>query len=93
MLNKIIIILIPTITYLIFWIWTNKLINSKIKNIESRKKYKKVFREHTSDVFAPIFLVAVVIILIFFSKEENIKDDNFSIVYIIMKFIAILKDK
>ena len=90
MLNKIIIILIPTITYLIFWIWTNKLINSKIKNIESRKKYKKVFREHTSDVFAPIFLVAVVIILIFFSKEENIKDDNFSIVYIIMKFILLI---
>ena len=90
MLTKIVIILIPTITYFMFWIWTNKLINSKIKNTESRKKYKKSFSQNTADVFAPIFLISNVVILMFFSKEENAKDGNFAIFYIVMKFILLI---
>ena len=90
MLTKIVIILIPTITYFMFWIWTNKLINSKIKNTDSRKIYKKSFSQNTADVFAPIFLISIVIILMFFSKEENAKDGNFAIFYIVMKFILLI---
>ena len=76
MLTKIVIILIPTITYFMFWIWTNKLINSKIKNTESRKKYKKAFGINLVDVFAPIFLIPVLIIMMFSFKEEYAKDGN-----------------
>ncbi|MFV8368031.1 hypothetical protein [Flavobacterium sp. LB2R40] len=90
MLIKIAIILIPTIAYFIFWIFTNKLINSKINNTESKKKYKKVFREHTSDIFAPIFLIAVVIIFVFFTKEDKTTEDGFDMFYIVMKFILLI---
>jgi len=90
MQTKIIIILIPIITYCIFWFWTNKMINSKIKNIESRKKYKKAFRINLADVFAPIFLIPVLIILMLSFKEEYAKDGNFTIFFLVAKFLLII---
>ena len=90
MQTKIIIILIPIIAYCIFWFWTNRLINSKIKNTESRKKYKKAFGINLVDVFAPIFLIPVLIIMMFSFKEEYAKDGNFAIFFLVMKFLLII---
>ncbi|SHG89950.1 hypothetical protein SAMN05443549_10870 [Flavobacterium fluvii] len=90
MLIKIIISIIPVIAFSIFWVWTNQLINSKITNIGDRTKYKKYFRENISDLFAPVFLISLIIILIFFSKEENTKEGNFAIVFIVMKIILLI---
>jgi hypothetical protein len=90
MLTKIIISIIPIIAYSIFWIWTNQMINSKITSINNRTKYKKYFRENISDLFAPVFLMSLIIILIFFSKEENTKEGNFAIVFIVLKIVLLI---
>ncbi len=87
MLNKISIIAIPIFIYIMFWIWTNWLINSKIKNKENRKRFKKYFNENISDVFKPIFLISGLIILIFFTKRHGTINDFFNIGYIIMDCI------
>jgi hypothetical protein len=87
MLNKISIIAIPIFIYIMFWIWTNWLINSKIKNKENRKRFKKYFNENISDVFKPIFLISGLIILIFFTKRDGTINDFFNIGYIIMDCI------
>jgi fumarate reductase subunit C len=66
------------------------MINSKITSINNRTKYKKYFRENISDLFAPVFLMSLIIILIFFSKEENTKEGNFAIVFIVLKIVLLI---
>lgn len=90
MLAKITIILVPTIAYFIFWLWANRLVNSKIKNNEIKKKYKQSLNKKAADVFAPIFLIAVIIILLFFIDKGTHEKNGFDIFIIVLKFVLLI---
>ncbi len=85
---KLIIGIIPIIIYLTVLLWTNKLINDKIKNKENKALYKKVFNRNLIDVFAPFFLMPTIIFLTLSIKDD--KDRIFTIIFIFLNIIFLL---
>lgn len=70
---QIILSIIPVIIYLIIWLWTRRLISSKLTNRGDKKKYSKYFNKRLGEFFASIFLFFIVISVSIFPKENQFK--------------------
>lgn len=90
MVTKLIIGVIPIITYVIIWFWINALINDRIKNKENRIRYKKYFGKNLIDVLTPFFFISTIIIWALLTKDQNEKERNFNIIFIFLNIIFLL---
>jgi hypothetical protein len=85
---KIAITTTPLIIMIIAFIWTNWLINSRIKSKADRKKYKKFFNERLSIFFQPFFILTFLIGIALFPKPDSWV--TFGIIMFCLKFILMI---
>ena len=68
---QIILSIIPVVIYIGTWLWTRRLISSKLTNKGDRKKYNKYFNKRLGEFFAPIFLFFVIISFSIFPQDNQ----------------------
>jgi len=68
---QIILSIIPVVIYIGTWLWTRRLISSKLTNKGDRKKYNKYFNKRLGEFFTPIFLFFVIISFSIFPQDNQ----------------------
>jgi hypothetical protein len=90
-LDRIIIIILPIIAYIIVWVWTSQLIKIKIIDKENRKKYKKFFYKRLGLIFQPIFVLSFILLAALYpEKNAMLVFGGIGIFFFVLKIVIML---